>query len=109
MNTIVIVTQFISGAIMMGYVVAAIFFLRFWREARDRLFLWFAISFFLLAGQRLGLSLYSSIQNERNTWLYIIRLIAFLLIFIAILDKNRAAKRKKVIRSEASEQLVGRS
>ena len=33
----------ISGALTMGYLVAGLFFYRFWRESRDRLFLLFLI------------------------------------------------------------------
>ena len=37
--------DFLSGAISMGFLVAAVFFLRFWRDTRDELFLAFALSF----------------------------------------------------------------
>ena len=41
--------EYLSGAVTMGFVVAAIFFLRFWRRTSDRLFLSFALAFALLA------------------------------------------------------------
>ena len=37
--------QLVTGAIVMGYAVAGLFFIRFWRQTRDRLFLIFAVSF----------------------------------------------------------------
>ena len=36
---------FLTGAGTMGFVVAAVFFFRFWHETRDRLFVLFAIAF----------------------------------------------------------------
>jgi hypothetical protein len=81
----------ISGAILMGYLVAGLFFLRFWRDTRDRLFLIFGIAFGLLAVQRLALVLTRDML-ESQTGLYIVRLFAFLLILGAIVDKNRPPK-----------------
>jgi hypothetical protein len=80
--------QLITGAIVMGYAVAGLFFVRFWRQTSDRLFLIFAISFWLLGSQRLALALTSAIV-ESDTGFYLVRLLAFLLILLAILDKNR--------------------
>jgi hypothetical protein len=77
-----------SGAIAMGYAVAGLYFLRFWRETRDRLFLIFAFAFWLLGVQRLAL-IVSREMVEDNTGLYLVRLFAFLLILGAIVDKNR--------------------
>ena len=82
------VNQLVSGAILMGYLVAGLFFLRFWRDTRDRLFLIFAVAFVLLGIQRLALVLTREML-ESQTGLYVIRLFAFLLILGAIVDKNR--------------------
>jgi hypothetical protein len=79
----------ISGAIVMGYAVVGLFFLRFWRETRDRLFLIFAGAFWILGVQRLALVL-SRDMVEDDTGLYLVRLFAFLLILGAIVDKNRS-------------------
>lgn len=73
----------------MGYLVPGIFFLRFWKQSRDRLFSLFAFAFFLLAGQRLALALTTQ-DSESVIFLYVVRLIAFLLILAAIIDKNRS-------------------
>jgi MFS family permease len=83
------VSQLISGAILMGYLVAGLFFLRFWRDTRDRLFLIFAVAFVILGAQRLALVLAREML-ETQTGLYLIRLFAFLLILGAIVDKNRS-------------------
>lgn len=82
------VSQLIAGAILMGYVVAGLFFLRFWRDTRDRLFLIFAFAFLLLGAQRLALVV-TPAMLETYTGLYVVRLFAFLLILGAIVDKNR--------------------
>lgn len=79
----------VSGAITMGYAVAGLFFLRFWRETRDRLFLIFAGAFWVLGLQRLALA-FSRDMIEDHTGLYLVRLFAFLLILLAIVDKNRS-------------------
>ena len=78
----------LSGAIVMGYAVAGLFFLRFWRETRDRLFATFAAAFWLLGLQRVALATLALAPNA-TTWLYVVRLAAFLLILWAIVDKNR--------------------
>ena len=83
-----VVALLISGAIVMGYAVAGLFFLRFWRETRDRLFVIFAAAFWILGLQRLALAV-SRDMVEDDTGLYLIRLFAFLLILVAIIDKNR--------------------
>lgn len=80
--------QFISGVITLAYLVAGLFFLRFWTRTRDRLFALFAVAFWVLAGQRLALALTTQTVEDR-VFLYVVRLIAFLLILVAIIDKNR--------------------
>jgi hypothetical protein len=80
--------DFISGILTMGYVVAGIFFLRFWRDTRDRLFAMFGAAFFILAIQRIGLE-FANDGPERTTAWYFVRLLAFLIIIVAIFDKNR--------------------
>jgi Family of unknown function (DUF5985) len=84
-----IVVGLIAGAIVMGYAVCGLFFLRFWRQTGDRLFLVFAFAFWLLGLQRLGLALTAPVEESR-TGLYLVRLFAFLLILCAIVDKNRS-------------------
>jgi uncharacterized membrane protein HdeD (DUF308 family) len=79
---------FLLGAIAMGTAVVGLFFLRFWRDGQDRLFLWFALSFFLQAGNRIALAL-SARPNEGSPWHYGVRLLSYCLIIAAILEKNR--------------------
>lgn len=85
--------QLISGAILMGYAVAGLFFWRFWVGTRDRFFAILALSFWLLGLQRLLVALTTQIFEDQ-VYLYTIRLLAYVLILIAIADKNRATLRK---------------
>ena len=80
--------DFIMGATAMGSWTAMLFFLRFWRESGDRLFGMFSVSFLLLGLTRLGLA-WSHDPSEGETYLYWMRLAAYLLILAAIVDKNR--------------------
>jgi len=80
--------DFIMGATAMGCWTAMLFFLRFWRESGDRLFGLFSASFLLLGLTRFGLAL-SHDPSEGETYLYWVRLVAYLLIIAAIVDKNR--------------------
>jgi hypothetical protein len=81
--------QFLQGAVVMGCAVIGVFFLRFWKKSRDRLFLFFSAAFWLLGINWLALSF--SRADEPHTALYIVRLVAFVLILLGIWDKNRKA------------------
>lgn len=82
-------SELLSGALMAGYLVAGLHFLKFHRNSGDRLFLIFAISFALLAVQRVALVLLAG-TPEATIYLYAVRVFAFLLIIAGIIDKNRA-------------------
>ncbi len=81
---------FLSGAVTMGFGLSALFFLRFWRRTRETLFLWFA-SAFLLLGIGQAILAFTNTPVEERSGIYLIRLAAFALIFIAVLRKNRKA------------------
>ena len=80
--------QLVSGLIAAGYLTAGLFFLRFARQAGDRLFTFFAIAFWLLAVQRIALTLFAS-NDSASIAFYGMRAFAFILILYAIFDKNR--------------------
>lgn len=75
------------GAIAMASLVAGLFFVRFWRETGDRLFLYFASSFLIEGVNRAALGL-SRDPDEGEPFFYFVRLLSFLLILIAIVQKN---------------------
>ena len=82
--------DFLAGAITMGFVVAGLFFLRFWAGTRDGLFLAFAAAFWLL-GLNQGLLTLTDIPVEERSPLYLLRLAAFALILVSVALKNRRA------------------
>ena len=82
--------DFLSGVITMGFVVAGLFFLRFWKRTGDSLFLAFALAFCLL-GVTQALLAIADVLIEERSWLYLIRLAAFSLILQSIWLKNRRA------------------
>jgi hypothetical protein len=79
---------FLSGMLAAGYLVVAGFFLRFWRQTRERLFACFAVAFVLLAIQR-ALVVEEFALVEDTTWAYAVRLLAFVVIAYGIVMKNR--------------------
>lgn len=81
-------TDLISGILIALDAVAGLFFLRFWRETRDRLFALFGAAFFILAIQRLLLSVTRTAFEDQAAF-YTLRLLAFAIIIVAIVDKNR--------------------
>lgn len=83
--------QFINGGMMIACLVAALFFVRFFTATRDRLFAAFAAAFTLLAVERMLLVPIDP-ASEARTWVFLIRLVAFLVIVLAIADKNRATR-----------------
>jgi hypothetical protein len=83
--------DFISGMITAGYLLAGLFFLKFWIRSRDVLFFIFAIAFWLLATNQL-LLVVLDLPREEQGWVYLLRLAAFALIVVAIIQKNVAGR-----------------
>lgn len=79
---------FLSGLITMGFLIAGLFFIRFWKRTGDFLFGAFAAAFWLLALNQALLAL-SDLPLEERSSIYLLRLAAFLLIIGAIVLKNR--------------------
>jgi hypothetical protein len=82
-----ILVAFIAGAVVAGFALAGLFFLKFWKRTHDELFLAFTAAFWLL-GITQALITFSRVPIEERTWLYLLRLAAFLLILAAIWRKN---------------------
>lgn len=83
--------QMLMGAIAAGFVVAGLFFFRFWRQTHDRFFLLFAASFWLEAINRVALALLQH-ADEHEPLFYLVRLVAYGLILAAIWQKNRTRR-----------------
>ena len=81
------VEGFLLGVIGTASLTAALFFLRFWKQTHDRLFLAFAAFFAIEAVNRVVL-LYLERPNEGSPWIYLFRLFGLLVLLAAILEKN---------------------
>lgn len=79
--------EFLAGAVTLGYLVGAMFFFNFWRRTADRLFLAFAVAFVLLSVNQ-ALAHFFFVANEPASLVYALRILAFVLIIAAIVDKN---------------------
>jgi hypothetical protein len=85
--------DFLGGALTLSFLIAGMFFFRFWRNTRDGLFLYFAIAFWLFTvGQTITTVLET--QNERVGYVYTLRVAGYLIILFAIVRKNISAKQK---------------
>ena len=93
----------IAGAVCMGSLLIALFFLRFWRDSGDRFFLYFAASFFIEGLHRLYSALHDA-GGEDSPLHYLIRLLAYGLILWAILEKNLPQKGNKRENKRVSER-----
>lgn len=82
------INGFLLGIIATSSLTAGIFFLRFWRDTRDSLFLTFAIAFIAEGLNRTAMLLLKQ-PNEGSPWIYVVRFFAFLLILVGIVNKNR--------------------
>lgn len=80
--------QFLAGAASISLLAITLFFLRFWKRTRDRLFLFFAGAFTFLMIERIVRAV-MAVETEWAPYVYSIRLAAFVLIIVAVVDKNR--------------------
>lgn len=87
-----VATSVLMGAVAMASFVTALFFLRFWHQTQDRLFLYFSIAFGVDAATRFVLAL-SRFSDETEPLFYVGRLITFGLIILAVFEKNRPNRR----------------
>lgn len=81
------IIDFLSGALMTSFLVATAYFVRFWRRTSDRLFLYFAIAFVLLALNQVALFAMGA-EDELRGYVYVLRVSGFILILVGILGKN---------------------
>lgn len=80
--------EMLLGAIAAGCLVIGLFFLRFWKKTHDTFFLYFAVSFFIEGFNRVSLVLFFDLYEASPSY-YIIRVISYSFIIVAILAKNR--------------------
>lgn len=94
------VAAVLAGIAIATFAASGVFFFKFWTASRDRFYMLFAASCGLLALERIVLMSLSSAQNgvrseltEAVSWVYLIRLLAFIIILIAVIDKNKRSNR----------------
>lgn len=86
--------DFIQGATMLASLGVAVFFWKYWRMTRDRLFMAFSLAFAVFALNRVLLSVLDP-ESEARTWVYLVRALTFVLIAAAVLDKNYGPRPRK--------------
>ena len=86
------VEMFLAGAVAMASATASLLFMRFWLRTRDSFFVWFSIAFAVETVNRCALTFQVS-PNEDEPLFYLPRLLAFSLIALAVILKNRPHKR----------------
>ena len=87
------INAMLLGSIATTCFIASLFFLRFWKDTKDRFFLFFAGAFLIQGIERIVLGL-NRFSSEQEPLIYLIRLLAFLIILYAIIDKNWLRNRK---------------
>lgn len=84
--------DFLAGAVTLSFILAGVFFLRFWKRTKDRLFLHFAIAFWLFALNQIA-TFILGMAHERVGYTYILRVAGYVIILVAIVEKNWFRKR----------------
>jgi hypothetical protein len=82
---------FINGISACSCLIAGVLFFRFWRDTHDRLFMWFAFAFWMFAVNWSAVAFVSPADEARHLY-FLPRLAGFVLILLAIVDKNRARR-----------------
>jgi len=94
---------FLLGVVTASYLLAGLFFLRFWWSTRDFLFLAFAV-FFGIQGGSSAFIVSLSHPNEASLWIGLVRLLSILAVLGAILWKNVAKRQAPVAQNRNSYQ-----
>jgi len=87
--------EFLWGMLTLASATASLLFLRYAHITRDRLFLYFSAAFLMMTFNWLGLAVIEP-NTEHRYLAYFLRLIAFVLILIGIIDKNIRASRSRI-------------
>ena len=88
------INGFLLGIIVACSITAGAFFIKFWRQTRDTLFLAFGAAF-LIEGFNRSMILFVDAPNLGHPVIYVVRLLSYLLILVAIINKNRAPRSRQ--------------
>lgn len=86
-----LVQQFLRGGLVMACFVAGLFFLHYYRQTRDRIFVFFVVAFWSFAAHWIGLAI-ANPELESRHYIFLLRLLAFVALIVGILDKNRRSR-----------------
>jgi hypothetical protein len=86
--------NYLSGMITAGFLIAGLFFAKFWTRSRDHLFAAFAAAFWMLALNQLLLQI-SGLTAEERGWTFVLRFAAFTLLAVGIIYKNAARRSRR--------------
>jgi hypothetical protein len=81
----------LRGALVALCWVAGLFFVRYWRQTGDRLFVFFVVAFWSLAAHWTALAIVDPAVETRH-YLFLLRLLAFVALLVGIVDKNRRSR-----------------
>jgi hypothetical protein len=84
--------DFLAGSLTLGFLVVGAFFFRSWKRTGDRLFVSFALAFWLFAANQV-LSLALGRPSGEVRYEYILRVLGFVLIIVGIVRKNSGTSR----------------
>lgn len=85
------ILEFLRGATMMAELGIALFFIQYWGETKDRIFIYFSAAFVFMAVSQIVVVLFGE-GADFAPFAYLLRVAAFLLIIFAIVDKNLPKK-----------------
>ena len=80
--------MFLLGGLAMGDLIAAMFFVKYWKTTKDRFFSYFTLSFGVEVVCRY-LLMYTTFNTESEPLVYSLRLLSYAVILVGIADKNR--------------------
>lgn len=87
---------FLAGIACAAFGASGVFFLKFWRASRDPFFLYFSLACWLLAIERCAIVALdrtpSEISSESGIWVYLVRLVSFVVILVGVIKKNRRGR-----------------
>ena len=86
--------DFLTGVATAGFLIAAVFFFRFWKTTQDTFFAILGIAFVLFAANQAAVALLE-VSREEQSWIYVLRLVGFALLLVAITQKNIPGRRRE--------------
>jgi hypothetical protein len=81
----------LRGALIALCWVVGLFFIRYWRQTGDRLFVFFVVAFWSLALHWAALAIVDPAQETRH-YFFLLRLLGFVALLVGIVDKNRRSR-----------------